>query len=366
MIRFFVKTFVQILKHRTQYVLFLSLFWFVFFSTPCLAQFSYEQFLVSDLADFQLVQNATLEGTKIRLTLNSGGQVGALWYKIKQQIDEGFETEFTFQITDIGGWGGGDGFAFVIQNYTLDAIGEGGGDIGYTGIPNCVAIEFDTWANSGDPNSNHIAVHTQGTSANTSDKSALIGYTTDIAPLDDGALHHVKIAYTPPLLEIYLDSLNSAPALSVTLDLSDTLQLDEGRAWIGFTAGTGAAYEKHYILSWKYVPASSVGIQEKLQNQIPRQFALLQNYPNPFNPTTIITYELPKTSRVSLTIYNLLGQKVRTLINTHQPAGQYQVQWDGKDDFGNPLASGIYLYELKARTVLKENFIQVKKLVFIK
>jgi len=79
----------------------------------------------------------------------------------------------------------------------------------------------------------------------------------------------------------------------------------------------------------------------------PQDFFLAQNYPNPFNPQTTIAYRLSQSSRVTLAIYNLLGQRVATLIDAHQPAGQHSVRWDGKDDVGKNVASGIFFYRLE-------------------
>jgi len=81
---------------------------------------------------------------------------------------------------------------------------------------------------------------------------------------------------------------------------------------------------------------------------VPREFALSQNYPNPFNPETNIEFSLPTDSRVSLTVYNIMGQAVKTLVNGSMFAGSYKVRWDGKDNSGNPAASGIYFYRLVA------------------
>ncbi len=81
-------------------------------------------------------------------------------------------------------------------------------------------------------------------------------------------------------------------------------------------------------------------------------FSLSQNYPNPFNSTTHIRYYLPAVSSqfsaVSLKIYNILGQEVRTLVDGEQAAGGYRILWDGKDTFGKEVSSGIYLYQLDA------------------
>ncbi|MBN2088262.1 T9SS type A sorting domain-containing protein, partial [candidate division KSB1 bacterium] len=81
---------------------------------------------------------------------------------------------------------------------------------------------------------------------------------------------------------------------------------------------------------------------------IPEAFVLSQNYPNPFNPTTEIVYALPKDVTVSLTIYNTLGHKIATLVNEKQAAGTYRTMWDGRDEFGKNVATGIYFYHLQA------------------
>ena len=88
----------------------------------------------------------------------------------------------------------------------------------------------------------------------------------------------------------------------------------------------------------------------------PGKFALSQNYPNPFNPVTKINYELPITNYVNLSIHNLLGQKVVTLINEEQNAGHHQVEWDA-----SRFASGIYYYRLEAG-----DFVNVKKMIILK
>ena len=88
----------------------------------------------------------------------------------------------------------------------------------------------------------------------------------------------------------------------------------------------------------------------------PLKFALEQNYPNPFNPTTTIRYEIPQYSSVNLTIYNMLGRRVAELVNQSQPAGIYEVPFDGSN-----LASGTYFYVLRT-----ENFILKKKMILLK
>jgi flagellar hook assembly protein FlgD len=76
--------------------------------------------------------------------------------------------------------------------------------------------------------------------------------------------------------------------------------------------------------------------------------ALEQNYPNPFNPETRIQYQLGKRSGVVLEIYNLMGQRIRTLVREEQLTGRYSVVWNGANDAGIPAASGVYIYRLRA------------------
>ena len=93
---------------------------------------------------------------------------------------------------------------------------------------------------------------------------------------------------------------------------------------------------------------SDSGESNKNSAQIPDRFALHQNYPNPFNPTTEIRYDLPEYSHVIISIFNIRGQKVRILTNRPIIAGYHSVIWDGKDEYGNEVGSGIYIYHFYA------------------
>jgi hypothetical protein len=93
----------------------------------------------------------------------------------------------------------------------------------------------------------------------------------------------------------------------------------------------------------------------------PAKFELAQNYPNPFNPSTIIRYELSKAARVQLVIYNLAGKKVRMLVEAHQEPGNKHVAWDGADEAGERVSSGIYIYRLET-----EGFTAARKLTVLK
>jgi hypothetical protein len=94
---------------------------------------------------------------------------------------------------------------------------------------------------------------------------------------------------------------------------------------------------------------------------IPQEMVLIGNYPNPFNPETVIRYGLSDRAQVVLQIFNNLGQSVRTLVNETQSAGYKAVRWDGKNNFGEPLPSGVYIYRLAAG-----NYVESKKMLFVK
>ena len=83
-------------------------------------------------------------------------------------------------------------------------------------------------------------------------------------------------------------------------------------------------------------------------NQSPHTFNLYNNYPNPFNPVTTFRYDLPENSHVTITIYDMLGRQVKTLINQTQDAGYKSVIWDTTNDYGRPVSAGVYLYQIQA------------------
>ena len=94
---------------------------------------------------------------------------------------------------------------------------------------------------------------------------------------------------------------------------------------------------------------------------LPDVYALGQNYPNPFNPSTQIRYALPEQSKVLLTVYDMLGRKVRTLVNGVQDAGYRTVMWNATSDVGTPVSAGMYIYTIRAN-----EFYQVKKMILLK
>jgi len=151
----------------------------------------------------------------------------------------------------------------------------------------------------------------------------------------------------------------------------------------GKAAGSGRPGSNGGITSAQYLKAQQVQLAqcrqetERLLNLllepgtrqtsllIPQEFALLQNYPNPFNPTTTIEYHLPLDSQVKIEIYNILGQRVKILVDQREKAGKYKIVWDGRNESGNRAASGMYVYRIQATSGGK-TFVKARKMIVLK
>ena len=125
-----------------------------------------------------------------------------------------------------------------------------------------------------------------------------------------------------------------------------------------------------YVIEWSgarglweiILPAGSGTAVEEIQAEtMPTSSWLDQNYPNPFNPSTQVDFGLAASGQVELVIYNLAGQQIRTLASGHFPAGVYRADWDGRDNQGRAVASGVYLYQLRAGDFLKVNRLSLLK-----
>ena len=93
----------------------------------------------------------------------------------------------------------------------------------------------------------------------------------------------------------------------------------------------------------------------------PSNFYIHQNYPNPFNPTTTIKYQLPEISVVNISIYDMLGNLVKTLVNTSEPPGIKSIQWNATNNQGEPVSAGVYLYKIQTG-----DFVDTKKMILLK
>ena len=207
---------------------------------------------VFSINDFKATQEKlSLQGgssyfeDRLRITSATANQEGACWYKDRRiDLELGFETEFTFLISETSNVPG-DGFAFVIQNQSDDALGGDGDMIGYKGIPYVMAIEFDT-KDDGEGSPNHVNL-----SFYNPDDRSYRRYATvhEIPEITDGKPHFTRILYTNGELQVFLDSY-MFPVLSVKIDIASKIGATDQKAWMGFTASTSNHIANHDLLQW--------------------------------------------------------------------------------------------------------------------
>jgi hypothetical protein len=267
---------------------------------------------------------------------DGGSQESSLWFSVPQVVANGFTTWFAFKLTPNGdSYATADGLAFVIQNsqgsnllYDSSAgctgiggagptaLGSGGGCMGYGGIDNSLALEFDTYYNSWDPNDNngsnndnHIALQNCGAGLPNSPNHDSFTCQVNLGPanapvptlvsnpvsstpgvgivtLADGNVHQVVVSYsgpleaTPNLLQVFIDppfnpgthtpTASAVPVISGTYDITTALNLINSgsandSAYIGFTSGTGSAFEENELMAWTYTPHTTVTQSQPLQ-----------------------------------------------------------------------------------------------------
>jgi len=164
------------------------------------------------------------------------------------------------------------------------------------------------------------------------------------------SLHGWAIGNDTSGLGMILETLNGGDSWALQVEgLSNpltALYFKDGVGWV--VGGNGLVLRTDNWTTW---------INPNTREVYPAKFSLSQNYPNPFNPTTIINYELAKTSDVQLAIYDLLGQKLATLVSKRQPAGSHKVEWDASS-----FSSGVYFYRVETNN----GFVQSRKLILLK
>jgi hypothetical protein len=229
------------------------------------ADFNYNNF--TDTSGITFVGNGHQANNLLRLS----AEASAGWYTTKQSVAAGFTTTFAFQA-----FGSNDGFAFVIQNQQVNAMGGRGGQLGYAdrpgetvGIANCIAQQFDYYRNlvgdggipSGDPSDNWTSLQTRGLLPNSADIQYSLGWNKNIPDINNNATHTVRISYLPGSWTVWMDDLVT-PKLMINLNLASTLSMSDGRAWIGFTGAAGDLGAHQDILSWQFnsVPEPSSAV----------------------------------------------------------------------------------------------------------
>lgn len=141
--------------------------------------------------------------------------------------------------------------------------------------------------------------------------------------------------------------------------------------FIAINKTTGAGTEiglmgYNEVLGLAFARKGITGVEEPRNTGLPVDYSLKQNYPNPFNPSTKIEYSLPVASNVTITVYNLLGEVVNTLVSKQMNAGYHAISWNSNDIHGTKVGSGVYFYELKANGTNGAQFTQIRKMVLLK
>jgi hypothetical protein len=222
----------------------------LFFSVQCRAGgFAYNDFSAPSSLIFQ--RDAALVEARVRLTPAKRGQAGGVWFSTKQWVKDGFETSFQFQLTEPGGFGA-NGLAFVIQNNETPLLGSSGHGMGFRRIQNSLVVKFDPYhfKDHHYVKYDEVAVLVNSSAHIYPPDAGAIGLTTN-ASYTDGQIHTVKIVYTAGNLEVFLDDLGN-PLLTVPVNLAEVVALDDGRAWVGFTAATGADFYNQDVISWSF------------------------------------------------------------------------------------------------------------------
>ena len=214
-------------------------------------------------ATLQLAGDARLAGKVLRLTPSRRDQAGAAWFPEKQPILAGFDTSFRFQFTQQGGLGrGADGLAFVVQSIGPEAVGGAGNAGGFAaeegiqdrlGIPNSIAIFFDTYKNdeSKDPSANYAAICANPGSREMRWPAPRLAFVKKLrVNLKDRKVHTARVVYKPPIVSVFLDDMKT-PVLTSTADFS--IAVDRaGSGYVGFTASTGGGFENHDVIDWQF------------------------------------------------------------------------------------------------------------------
>lgn len=195
-----------------------------------------------NLTDMELNGSANISGGELQLTPSLNGQAGSAFtdaYAIDGTTTFSAHFEFLIETTATAG---ADGLVFIVQNAGINALGSGGFGIGYAGISPSIAIEFDTWVNSYDPNANHVGLNINGNI--TSDATANPGFS-----LESSTSRHAWINYDGTTLDVFLSETDTMP-LTALLSQDVSLSGLGTQAFFGFTASTGGARSEHRVLDF--------------------------------------------------------------------------------------------------------------------
>lgn len=220
--------------------------------------FTYSNF--GDITGLTLNGNAAQDGAALLIGQPVAYNIGSVYYTNHVNVAAGFETVFTLQILPPSGIPTADGMAFIVQNSSVNALGDNDGQPGYEDIANSMAVEFDTFQNGhlSDPNGNHVGIQSCGTLPNSLDhaSSCDLGIQPTLpVTLADGSPHQVMIRYIPGVngatgkLTVEIDKQH---VITVGMNLSTLLSLNGNDAWVGLTAGSGSYWESGLLKNWTF------------------------------------------------------------------------------------------------------------------
>lgn len=305
----------------------------------------------SKIKDFNLVQNAVVYDSILRLTKSDVYQKGAIWFNNTVDLSKGFNTKFTFRISEgkdlsepDGSLPGADGITFLIHTNSPNIIGVAGGGIGYEGIENCLAIEIDLYQNKdinyADPNGNHIACFASKNQLMPNHNSEdLIAQNINLPLIkNDNTNYTLEIDYNKNNnnLIIYLNESNATKKERLNInnfDLNELINLiNNNSAYIGISAATGNSVQRQEILEWSFCGGqSTTGINNNIN-----EYNL---FPNP----SISKFYLEGINKLNtIKIVDFLGNEVEfnsELINNkleidllNNPKGIYLIQINNKGE----------------------------------
>ncbi|MCX7737640.1 MAG: T9SS type A sorting domain-containing protein [Candidatus Kapabacteria bacterium] len=326
-----------------------------------------------DYKDFRNIKQLNFSGFAhqkdniIRLTKTKTNEAGAVWFNQKLPLQYGFSTNFSFKFSEGSNNNckdnseeGADGIALVIHNSNPYAIGWSGGGLGYDGIKNSLAIEFDTFSNDStqlenlfDPNGNHIAVQCNGINENTSKhlQGINLAMNSNIPVIrSNGRTYYVSISYNPKTktLIVYFDSTNYFKSPAIVLkdfDLSKSISLDNNAsAYIGITGATGCAFQNQDILNWNLCIDQPfvTGVDENYKESD----EIFQISPNPAHDRLIISSKMELDENIDIKLVDIIGVNHNILFNHINEISNNSMVIDLKD-----IPAGFYILRITQKNI---------------
>ena len=163
---------------------------------------------------------------------------------------------------------------------------------------------------------------------------------------------------------LYVGTGSTTSGVYYTIDLINWMDFSIGLESYNRSVSQLVATDEYLYKTGSTIHSHQISLPQlhtDLDNPLPVEFTLYHNYPNPFNPVTTLRYDLPEDAMVKITIYDMMGRQISTLVSSQQTAGFKSIQWNATNDKGSPVSAGLYLY-----TIQVGEFMQTKKMVLLK